>query len=268
MWNVFGICGTKWGSRSGVRNDSQIAGQSRLEDISSDRAALVLLSYGLHFNVYASVLVRGLALRTNLETFHFILISSLLGLFFLFGVESNSVYYYWGYLLLVYCTSPARWCLWNNRCTRRKPALVPFCPPQTPHDLTRARTWVTAVGSQVSELFMQFFMSSKGAELLPPGESTWYSQFGGQWALQEGSIQFVYSLFMLLCLLRVSCLTSYVKLGALTWQQRMRLCSVCKPLTGSGSIKANSTSRPSASVGSHCSWDKTGYLISRSVLEL
>jgi hypothetical protein len=32
----------------------------------------------------------------------------------------------------------------GNRSTRRKPAPVPFCPPQIPHDLTRA----AAVGSQ------------------------------------------------------------------------------------------------------------------------
>jgi hypothetical protein len=28
----------------------------------------------------------------------------------------------------------------GNRNIRRKPAPVPFCPPQIPHDLTRART--------------------------------------------------------------------------------------------------------------------------------
>jgi hypothetical protein len=32
----------------------------------------------------------------------------------------------------------------GNQCTRRKPAPVPLCPPQIPHDLTRA----AAVGSQ------------------------------------------------------------------------------------------------------------------------
>jgi hypothetical protein len=35
-----------------------------------------------------------------------------------------------------------------NRSTRRKPAPVPLCPPQIPHDLTRARTRAAAVGSQ------------------------------------------------------------------------------------------------------------------------
>jgi hypothetical protein len=35
-----------------------------------------------------------------------------------------------------------------NRSTRRKPAPVPLCPPQMAHDLTWARTWATAVGSQ------------------------------------------------------------------------------------------------------------------------
>jgi hypothetical protein len=36
----------------------------------------------------------------------------------------------------------------GNRSTRKKPALGPLCPPQIPHDQTRARTWAAAVGSQ------------------------------------------------------------------------------------------------------------------------
>jgi hypothetical protein len=35
----------------------------------------------------------------------------------------------------------------GNRSTRRKPAPVPFCPPQTTHT-ARMRTLVAAVGSQ------------------------------------------------------------------------------------------------------------------------
>jgi hypothetical protein len=35
----------------------------------------------------------------------------------------------------------------GNRSTRRKPAPVPFCPPQIPHDPTRARIWAAAVGA-------------------------------------------------------------------------------------------------------------------------
>jgi hypothetical protein len=35
-----------------------------------------------------------------------------------------------------------------DRSTRRNPAPVPLCPPQIPHDLTWARTWAAAVGSQ------------------------------------------------------------------------------------------------------------------------
>jgi hypothetical protein len=34
------------------------------------------------------------------------------------------------------------------RSTRRKPAPAPLCPPQIPHDQTRARTRADAVGSQ------------------------------------------------------------------------------------------------------------------------
>jgi hypothetical protein len=36
----------------------------------------------------------------------------------------------------------------GNRSTRRKPAAAPLCPPQIPHDQTRARTRAGAVGSQ------------------------------------------------------------------------------------------------------------------------
>jgi hypothetical protein len=36
----------------------------------------------------------------------------------------------------------------GNGSTRRKPAPVPFCPPQIPHDLTWDRTRAAAVGSQ------------------------------------------------------------------------------------------------------------------------
>jgi hypothetical protein len=36
----------------------------------------------------------------------------------------------------------------GNRSTRRKPAPVPLCPPQIPHDLTWDRTQAAAVGSQ------------------------------------------------------------------------------------------------------------------------
>jgi hypothetical protein len=37
----------------------------------------------------------------------------------------------------------------GNRSTRRKPAPAPLCPPQIPHDQTRARTRAAAVGSQL-----------------------------------------------------------------------------------------------------------------------
>jgi hypothetical protein len=36
----------------------------------------------------------------------------------------------------------------GNRSARRKPARAPLCPPQIPHDQTRARTRAAAVGSQ------------------------------------------------------------------------------------------------------------------------
>jgi hypothetical protein len=36
----------------------------------------------------------------------------------------------------------------GNRSTRREPVPVPLCPPQIPHDLTRAGTGAAAVGSQ------------------------------------------------------------------------------------------------------------------------
>jgi hypothetical protein len=56
---------------------------------------------------------------------------------------------------MAYCASPGwlwwwrNWCNdWKrNRSTRRKPAPVPLCPPQTPH-ASRTRTRAAAVGSQ------------------------------------------------------------------------------------------------------------------------
>jgi hypothetical protein len=36
----------------------------------------------------------------------------------------------------------------GNRSTRRKPAPAPLCPPQIPHDNTRAPTRAAAVGNQ------------------------------------------------------------------------------------------------------------------------
>jgi hypothetical protein len=36
----------------------------------------------------------------------------------------------------------------GNRSTPRKPAPAPLCPPQIPHDQTRAQTQAAAVGSQ------------------------------------------------------------------------------------------------------------------------
>jgi hypothetical protein len=35
----------------------------------------------------------------------------------------------------------------GNRSTRRKPAPMPFCLPQIPHDLIWVRMWVVAAGS-------------------------------------------------------------------------------------------------------------------------
>jgi hypothetical protein len=35
----------------------------------------------------------------------------------------------------------------GNRSTRRKLAPMPLCPPQIPHDMTRARTRAAALGS-------------------------------------------------------------------------------------------------------------------------
>jgi hypothetical protein len=40
----------------------------------------------------------------------------------------------------------------GNRSTRRKPAPVPLCPPQTAHNLTLPRTLATAVGSQTTDV--------------------------------------------------------------------------------------------------------------------
>jgi hypothetical protein len=46
----------------------------------------------------------------------------------------------------------------GNRSTQRKPAQAPLCPPQIPHDLTRARTRAAAVGTLRSSLSMHAFL--------------------------------------------------------------------------------------------------------------
>jgi hypothetical protein len=45
------------------------------------------------------------------------------------------------------CGAIGMWIGRGNRNTWRKPTPVPLCPPQIPHDLTRARTRAAAVGS-------------------------------------------------------------------------------------------------------------------------
>jgi hypothetical protein len=47
------------------------------------------------------------------------------------------------------CGAISRMSSRGNRSTRRKPAPVPLCPPQIPHDLTRVRTPATAVGNRL-----------------------------------------------------------------------------------------------------------------------
>jgi hypothetical protein len=62
----------------------------------------------------------------------------------------------------------------GNRITRRKPAPVPRCPPQIPHDLTWDRTRAAAVRLDVSVplkgvYFQRTFISSLRSLVLLPG---------------------------------------------------------------------------------------------------
>jgi hypothetical protein len=50
----------------------------------------------------------------------------------------------------------------GNRSTRRKPAPVPLCPPQIPHDLSWARNRAAAVGSQ--RLTVRAMVRLKGSD--------------------------------------------------------------------------------------------------------
>jgi hypothetical protein len=47
----------------------------------------------------------------------------------------------------------------RNRSTGRKPAPVPLCPPQIPHDLTRDRTW--AAGLRKGLVLGVYFVAGK-----------------------------------------------------------------------------------------------------------
>jgi hypothetical protein len=55
----------------------------------------------------------------------------------------------------------------GNQSTRRKPAPVPFCPPQTPH-AARTRTRAAAVGSQrlTAELRHDHKLETLGFEVI------------------------------------------------------------------------------------------------------
>jgi hypothetical protein len=43
----------------------------------------------------------------------------------------------------------------RKRIARRKPATVPLCPPQIPHDVNRARTRVAAMVTATNGLYMR-----------------------------------------------------------------------------------------------------------------
>jgi hypothetical protein len=91
------------------------------------------------------------------------------------GVESRSTRHC-GHLM-AYCVSPG-W-LWangeiggmigrGNRSTRRKPAPVLLCPPQTPH-AARTRTRAAAVGSQRLTAELRHGHSGNSSDLFLPG---------------------------------------------------------------------------------------------------
>jgi hypothetical protein len=77
----------------------------------------------------------------------------------LVDMKNESTWYVGHYL--AYCTSLG-WCMMISvehsvelvdggiRSTRRKPASVPICPPQIPHDLIWDQTWATEVGNQLN----------------------------------------------------------------------------------------------------------------------
>jgi hypothetical protein len=73
----------------------------------------------------------------------------------------------------------------GNRSTRRKPAPAPLCPPQIPHDQTRARTQAAAVGSQrltawaMARPFCLRYTSSHAASLVPFFIDSQIDQEGG-----------------------------------------------------------------------------------------
>jgi hypothetical protein len=51
----------------------------------------------------------------------------------------------------------------GTRSIRRKPARTPHCPPQIPHDKTRARTRAVAVGSQQMAAILPYFEPFKSS---------------------------------------------------------------------------------------------------------
>jgi hypothetical protein len=67
------------------------------------------------------------------------------------------------------------------RSTRRKPAPVPLCPPQIPHDLTLDRTRAAAVGSQRLAALAMARPSQPVSEMASVQQKTqcvlWYAEF-------------------------------------------------------------------------------------------
>jgi hypothetical protein len=89
------------------------------------------------------------------------IVSSYISLVSFLWAETDSTWYVGHYL--AYYTGPGRWMMMmmmmcgaaggmsgkENPSIRRKSAPVPLCPPQIPHDLTRARIRAAAVESQL-----------------------------------------------------------------------------------------------------------------------
>jgi hypothetical protein len=116
--------------------------------------------------------------------------------FFVFGVEWNWAHYYWGHYwpIVPAPDDDEWWSVWNSRWNvQRKPASVPLCVPQIPHDLTRAQTQAVVVGNQqltawaVTWPSKWFFKNYAYVQILIWGSilELWLHHWGWEWYFEQ-----------------------------------------------------------------------------------
>jgi hypothetical protein len=80
----------------------------------------------------------------------------------------------------------------GNWSTQRKPAPVSLCPPQIPHDLTQARTWSAAVGSQWLTAWAMAWNTMTGETEVGKGEHIYLAWSRSAIKMWDRNVLYVY----------------------------------------------------------------------------